>query len=242
MDRRSIKQKDLENLYSEWSNCQKCELSNLRTRIVFGHGDPDADLVVVGMGPGENEDNEGIPFIGESGMIINDYLSEIKFPRDEIFFMNIVQCRPFSVVKSGGRARQENRDPSQPEREACRPFWQEMLYIVDPLLVVAMGRPTVLELTGRRSVTMGNAQGLIDTCTIRGRSGYITYPVMNMYHPAFLSRSGNLCRGGPWHKAMVTWRRTAYFIDQMRKIYYESPPPDRGFDKKQMFMVEEDII
>ena len=158
--------------------------------------------------------------------------------------MNIVQCRPFNYVQDfkTGRKKQENRDPSQPEREACRPLWQEMLYIVDPLLVVAMGKPSILELTSKRSTTMGDAQGLIDRCTIQGRAGSVTYPVMGMYHPAFLSRSGNMYRGGPWHKAMIAWRRAVHFVDQMRHAYYETPMPDRGYTRDQMFMIQEDIF
>lgn len=244
MVKRSHKREALLDLFSQWENCQKCKLAETRKRIVFGDGNPDADLVVIGMGPGENEDLEGLPFIGESGMIINDYLKELRLSRDEVFFMNIVQCRPFNEVQDfkTGRKKEENRDPTQPERDACRPLWQEMLYIVDPLLVIAMGKPTVIETTGRRSATMGDVQGLIDTCTIRGRAGDVAYPVMCMYHPAFLSRSGNMYRGGPWHKAMIAWRRAVYFLDQMRRLYRDIPTPDRGFERKDMFLIKEGIF
>lgn len=243
MIQRSTKREALLELLHRWEDCKKCKLAKTRKNIVFGKGDPDADLFVMGMGPGENEDIEGVPFIGESGLIINDYLKELKLSRDEIFLHNIVSCRPFNVVKGyDGKEKEENRDPSLLEKEACRPLWQEMLYIVDPLLVIAMGKPTVIETTGRRSVVMGDVQGLIDTCTIKGRVGNVTYPIMCMYHPAFLSRSGNMYRGGPWHKTMIAWRRAVHFLDQMRRLYHDVPIPDRGFSRKEMFMVKEGIF
>ena len=233
----------LEKLFQEWENCTRCELSKTRSRIVFGQGNPDADLVAIGIGPGAEEDLEGIPFIGESGRIVNDYLKELNVSRDEIFLMNVVGCRPFSVTKDfRGKTKEENRDPTPPEREACRPLWQEALYIIDPFLVVALGKPAVLETTNKRSATMSDIQGLIDTCTIRGRAGDVTYPLMSMFHPAFLARSGNLDRGGPWHKAMISWRRAIYFVDQMRHLYHETPIPDRGFKRRDMFLVKEGIF
>ncbi|MFW9801039.1 MAG: uracil-DNA glycosylase [Candidatus Thorarchaeota archaeon] len=245
MDSRTkSKELRLRQLIENWRGCKKCKLHEIRKNIVFCYGDLNADIAVIGMGPGKNEDEEGVPFIGESGLIINDYLDAIKMLRDDLFFMNIVSCRPFNIVidPATGKKKEENRNPSLAEREACRPLWQEMLYIVDPLLVVALGKPTIIEVTGRRSITLNDVQGVIDTCTIPGQLNNIIYPVMNMFHPAGLARSGDRYRGGPWHKTMVAWRRAAYFVDQLKHLYYGTPMPDRGHKKQQMFMIEKELL
>jgi hypothetical protein len=138
--------------------------------------------------------------------------------------------------------KEENRDPTPLEREHCRPMWEEVLYLIDPLLIVAMGKPAVQEVTGRRSVTMREAQGKIDRCIIKRRAAEVTYPVMCMYHPAFLSRSGDTYQGGPWHQELIAWRRTAYFLDQLRSLYHGTPMPDRGFTEEEMFLIKGGII
>ena len=118
------------DLIDRWEGCEKCPLHETRTNIVFPSGDADADVVVIGIGPGEQEDLQGFPFIGASGDILSDYLKEIKFDRDELAIMNIVGCRPTAEGKDKfGRLRIENRDPTLPERAACRPMWEEALYI-----------------------------------------------------------------------------------------------------------------
>ena len=242
-DRKEWKKQKIRQLVSSWINCKKCNLHKTRKNIVFGYGDLNADIVAIGIGPGKEEDEIGDPFVGKSGLIINDYLNVIKMPRDEIFFMNIVSCRPFSTITDSttGRKKEENRDPSLIEREACRPLWQEMLYIVDPLLIIAFGKPAILEITNRRSVVMNDVQGIIDNCIIPGKINNITYPIMSMYHPAYLARTGDKSRGGPWHKTMVAWRRVAYFIDQLRYLQRDVPIPDRGYERKQMFMIEKGV-
>ncbi|MCK4306547.1 MAG: uracil-DNA glycosylase [Candidatus Eisenbacteria sp.] len=242
---------DIYATFKAWNNCKKCELAELREnkkksskgragKIVFPDGNPQADLVIIGIGPGEEEDAQGIPWIGPSGEILNDYLAKVGIDRRTIFTMNIVACRPYSRIYDEvfKKMREENRDPTMTERVACRPMWQELLYLVDPLLVVVMGKPAVLEVTGRRSITMGEANGTIGTCKIPGRAIDVVYPIMMMYHPAFLARSGNTFRGGPWHRAEIAWRRTAYYLDILRNRYRGTPIPDRGYKRSNMFLIQ----
>jgi len=243
------------SIFRKWRGCTKCGLGELREqkklktdgtagRIVMPDGNVDADMVIIGIGPGEEEDLEGAPFIGPSGDILNEYLEAVKIDRRSVFVMNIVQCRPFSIStdERSGRKREENRDPSSKERAACRPFWEEVLYEIDPLLVVAMGKPAVLEVTGQRSVTMRNVQGQVQHCVIRGKATDVTYPVMSMYHPAFLARSGDKRKIGVWGQALVAWRRAAYLLDKLRQVYWDTPMPDRGYKMRDMFLVQGGLL
>lgn len=244
------KERAVLSLFSQWTDCTKCELGKLRTEkhldtdgysgnIVFGDGNVEADMVIIGIGPGENEDQQGCPYVGESGNILNEYLDQVKMLRDELFVMNIVACRPFSksIDFKTKRPKEENRDPTPLEREKCRPLWQEALYIIDPLVVVVMGKPAVMEVTGQRSVSMRDVQGTVMSCQIPGKAVSPTYTVIPMYHPAFLSRSGDTYRGGPWHQALIAWKRAVYFLDQLRNLYYGTPMPDRGLKEEDMFLV-----
>lgn len=233
----------------EWEDCEKCELGKQRAKkhldsegraghIVFGDGSVETDLVVIGIGPGENEDIQGSPFVGESGQVLDEYLGEVGIIREDIFVMNIVACRPFSqsIDFKTKQNKEENRDPTPPEREACRPLWQKLLYIIDPLVVVVMGRPTVLEVAGLRSVSMRDVQGTVMTGQIPGMVLPTTYTIIPMYHPAFLSRSGDTYQGGPWHQALVSWKRTVYILDQLRNLYYGTPIPNRGIKEEDLHL------
>lgn len=238
----TIEQKEeaLDALYRKWEGCTKCKLSELRNRIVFGSGNSDADIFVIGIGPGKEEDESGMPFVGESGGVVNDYIATIKASRNEFFFANIVQCRPYSLVEDfkTKRKREENRDPSLTEKTACRPLWQKMVYIVDPLLIIAMGKPTITEVSNKRSVSMTDSHGLIEACSIDGVFGPVIYPVMTMWHPAYLLRSGNQYKGGPWHQTLVAWQRAIYYVDRLRRLYYGTPIPDRGFTRRDLFLID----
>lgn len=244
------KEKRVLTLFSEWSGCTKCELGLMREdkyretqgdagNIVFGDGNVDADMVIIGIGPGVQEDGQGCPYVGESGQILEEYLHAVALKREELFLMNIVACRPFSkgIDFKTKLMREENRDPSPAERAACRPLWQEVLYTIDPLIVVAMGKPAVDEVTGKRAGAMREVQGTVTTCQIPGRVVPTTYTVIPMYHPAFLSRSGDTYRGGPWHHALVSWKRAVLFLDQLRNLYHGTPIPDRGIKKEDLYLI-----
>lgn len=109
--------------------CTKCELAATRTNVVFGYGDPDADLMIVGEGPGQHEDEQGLPFVGRSGKLLDQLLDEIELRReDNVYIGNVVKCRPPG-----------NRDPRQPEIDACADYLRGQLRLVDPKVVVTLG-------------------------------------------------------------------------------------------------------
>jgi DNA polymerase len=236
MSERDRRANALLEVFSRWDECKKCPLHETRTQIVFPDGNPSADIVVIGISPGEDEDADGAPFVGDSGFVIDDYCKEVRVRKNDMFYMNIVSCRPFSTTRdSFGKKRTENREPSLIERAACRPLWEETLYILDPLLIIAMGKPTIQEVTGQRSINMHQIQGKIKSCTVQGRAKKIVYPVMCMHHPAHLMRSGDIFKGGPWHQTLVAWQRAIYFVDRMRNLYWGEEMPERPFTTKDLF-------
>lgn len=119
-----------ESLQQECVNCQKCDLCTTRTQVVFGMGNPNAEVMFVGEGPGANEDEQGLPFVGRSGKLLDVYLDTIGLSREKnIFIANIVKCRP-----------PQNRDPLPEEREACLPWLREQFRLINPKIVVCVGR------------------------------------------------------------------------------------------------------
>jgi len=108
--------------------CTACRLAEGRTQVVFGDGDPQADVVFVGEAPGQREDEQGIPFVGPSGKLLDRLLAEIGLERSDVYIANVVKCRP-----------PKNRDPRPDEIEACKGYLREQLILIDPKVVVTLG-------------------------------------------------------------------------------------------------------
>jgi uracil-DNA glycosylase len=152
-------------------SCTRCALHKARTTVVFGVGNPHADLMFVGEGPGEQEDLQGEPFVGRSGQLLDRLmLEEMGITRDQCYIANCVKCRPPG-----------NRDPLPGEIEACRPFFAAQLDLIDPKVIVTLGNfATKLLLSTSEGITR-----------LRGR----VYPlgprmVVPTYHPAAFLRGG----------------------------------------------------
>lgn len=121
---------NFDELRAQCGACQKCELCKTRTHVVFGTGNPDAEVLLIGEAPGRNEDEQGLPFVGRSGQLLDQYLSAIHLSRDKnIFITNIVKCRP-----------PENRDPLPNEWDACLPYLREQFRLMRPKIVLCLGR------------------------------------------------------------------------------------------------------
>ncbi len=158
----------LQVLADEAANCSRCELSKGRTKSVFARGTPDTDLVFVGEAPGYHEDQEGLPFVGRAGQLLDRMISAMGYPRDGVYICNVVKCRP-----------PENRTPLPSEAAACAQFLVPQLELVQPKVIVALGRCAAENLqcvppAGRWRGIWGEWRGI---------------PVMPTYHPAFLLRS-----------------------------------------------------
>lgn len=121
---------DWNDLHKACMNCDKCALADTRTNVVFGTGNPNANVLLVGEAPGEDEDLAGEPFVGYSGKILNDFLDVIGLYRhSNVYIANIVKCRP-----------PENRDPLHIERRSCLPFLRNQVLLMNPKIIVCVGR------------------------------------------------------------------------------------------------------
>lgn len=167
----------LDEIASEVAGCTLCPLHKQRTRAVPGEGHPDTEVVFVGEGPGYNEDREGRPFVGQAGGLLNELFKQIGWRRDEVFITNVVKCRPPG-----------NRDPEPSEIAACAPFLKRQLEVLDPAVVVTLGRHSLQRFMpgARISAAHGTARR---TDPETGAGHATTYA---MYHPAAALRQQSL--------------------------------------------------
>ncbi len=133
------KAQSLEELNDLIKDCTKCPLHKSRNKFVFGVGDPDAEVMVIGEGPGAEEDRQGEPFVGRAGKLLNDILKAIKFQRKEVYIANIVKSRPPG-----------NRTPSADEMDACFPYLNKQIELIKPKLILALGLTAAQGLLGKR--------------------------------------------------------------------------------------------
>jgi DNA polymerase len=162
--------RSLDELSEVVAQCKACELCNGRTQTVFGSGNPHADLVFVGEAPGEQEDLQGLPFVGRSGDLLTDIIEKgMKLQRDDVYICNVIKCRP-----------PNNRDPQSGEKTACEPYLLEQLDLIQPKVICALG--------GHAAKTLLNTDE--STGQLRGRwHSYHGTPLRVTYHPAYLLRS-----------------------------------------------------
>ncbi|HEY5629657.1 MAG TPA: uracil-DNA glycosylase [Candidatus Limnocylindrales bacterium] len=169
----------LEQIANEVRACNACRLHEGRTRAVPGEGDPDTEVVFVGEGPGFNEDREGRPFVGRAGGLLVRLLASIGWQRDDVFITNVVKCRP-----------PDNRDPEPDEIAACAPFLRRQLEVLDPAVVVTLGRYSMA--TFMPGARIGQVHGT--TTPADPATGARDALVFAMYHPAAALRTPALER------------------------------------------------
>ena len=160
----------LEEVRAEALGCTACALATGRTQVVFGSGDPNAELMFIGEAPGFHEDKQGIPFVGKAGQLLETLLGTIGLTRDEVYIANVLKCRPPG-----------NRDPQPDEIESCKPWLKEQIALVDPLVICTLGNFATRLLLGKQvGITRVRGQRL----EWRGR---VLIPT---YHPAAVLRGG----------------------------------------------------
>ena len=168
----------IEILRENASDCTACDLSLHRTHVVFGEGNPKSSLVIVGEGPGENEDKTGRPFVGRAGVLLDEVLRECNMLRRHVFITNVVRCRP---TLDDGTSRLKNRPPTAPEVAACTRLWLEpTLGVVEPLVILCLGA------TPANAIIHRNFKMLKE----RGEffpSKYARYAIAGL-HPAYILR------------------------------------------------------
>lgn len=162
----------LDSFRSEISDCRKCGLCRTRTHVVFGEGNPKAEIVFVGEAPGRNEDLENRPFVGAAGKLLSRLLGGIGLDRKDVYIANVIKCRP-----------PENRNPSREEIESCLPFLWRQIEIIRPRVVCTLGNFAAQALLGRKVAIM----------KVRGIHEQInTFFVYPMLHPAAALHQGGL--------------------------------------------------
>lgn len=169
---------DLDALGEHCSRCHRCELGDTRKHVVVSRGNPAASIMIVGEGPGEQEDEQGLPFVGKSGQLLEKILAAVRLSTDnDVYICNIVKCRP-----------PENRVPTTAEVNACRGYLMEQIRLVDPKVILLTGATAVKGITGIK-------QGITK---IRGQwiewDGRLCMPI---FHPAYLLRNPSREKGSP---------------------------------------------
>lgn len=167
-------EKTLENLREQIGDCRRCKLCSGRKNLVFGVGNPNAEIMFVGEGPGADEDEQGIPFVGRAGQLLTKMIQAMGYERKDVYIANVVKCRPPG-----------NRNPEPDEISACLPFLKKQIQIVDPKVIVCLGKFA--------------AQTVLDTqipiSRLRGHFREIDGKrVMPTFHPAYLLRNPGMKR------------------------------------------------
>lgn len=234
-------------LHQSWSQCRGCNLCQERQNVVFGDGNPDSQVMIIGEAPGETEDKYGLPFIGAAGQLLDLYLGQASWREDiqnlidnvnsarrsdekegyrrelrgklleEVYFTNAVMCRP-----------PENRDPIPKELEACRPRLLEQIYLVDPVLILTAGRIATEALLGKK-VSITQSRGELFDIEIPGKlhpEQKLKYPVLAILHPSYLLRKNDFRqKGGDGQKTYNDFIRTMNVIDRFNEAHYGIPVP-----------------
>jgi uracil-DNA glycosylase len=169
---------NLEELGQHCHVCQRCDLAASRTHVVVSRGHPQAPIMVIGEGPGQNEDETGLPFVGKAGQLLEKILASVKLDTQrDVYICNIVKCRP-----------PDNRVPTPEEIAACRPYLMEQLRLVSPKIILLTGATAVRGLTGdKRGITKIRGQWL-------DWQGWLCMPIL---HPAYLLRNPSSEKGSP---------------------------------------------
>jgi uracil-DNA glycosylase family 4 len=159
----------LEQIRADLGDCQRCKLASGRRNVVFGEGNPHAELVFVGEGPGADEDEQGLPFVGRAGQLLNRMIQMIGMKRAEVYICNVVKCRP-----------PENRTPEKDEMETCSPFLFRQLEAIKPRLICCLGAPAVRTVLGiKEGITRIHGQFY----------DFATSKALATVHPAYVLRN-----------------------------------------------------
>ena len=174
------KQQMLNDLKQECENCRVCEIGKDRTNLVFGIGNPDtAKIVFIGEAPGEQEDKEGIPFVGKAGQFLDEYLKKAGIDREkDLYIINTLKCRPFTI-KNQKTGIKSNRPPMREEKQACEKFMLRQIEIINPKLVVLCGNNALKSLCGSK-YTVTKTHGKLANLEYKGRKA------IAIYHPSYL--------------------------------------------------------
>ena len=187
-----MKKENLKSIYFKLLNCKKCKLHKTRTNIVFGKGNKNAKIMIIGEGPGKEEDIKGEPFVGRAGKLLTKILSAINFNREDVYIANIIKCRP-----------PQNRDPETDEIKQCIPFLKKQILSINPQFICTLGTfasQTLLETKEPISKIRGKFYNYSDGIKL-----------MPTFHPAYLLRDPN--------KKKEVWEDVQFLRKEYDKIF-----------------------
>jgi DNA polymerase len=196
----------LEQIAAEVRTCTLCDLHKTRTKAVPGAGNINTEILFIGEGPGFNEDKQGLPFVGQSGKYLESLLKLIDLKREDVFITNVVKCRP-----------PENRDPQPDEINTCKPYLDQQINLIDPLIIVTLGRFSMARYFPGAKITQIHGKAKIE-------NGRAYYP---LFHPAAVLRNPAL-----QSQMEADFRRIPETLDKIRKQRDagKKPPPSAGED------------
>ena len=233
---------ELEALQAEWDGCDRCGLCDTRMNVVFGEGNPNADLLFIGEAPGEDEDEDGSPMVGRGGNLFNAFLKMAGLERDDVYITNILGCHP-----------PKNRDPKKEEKAACFERLYNIIYIVDPLLLIPVGKVALKVLASRDWGITDNRRRLFSSphpqyripgdpnCAvvpghIFPRTGddkkkyLLEYDMIPIVHPAFILRTDSFDekkqqfeKDGWADKTVDDLRYIVRFVEALKQEYKRYP-------------------
>jgi len=179
-------------------SCTACPLSRTRANVVFGEGSPSADVMFIGEGPGEVEDQTGRPFVGPAGQKLDEVLASVNIQREDIYIGNVVKCRPPG-----------NRVPSRAEMEVCFPYLESQIAFIKPALIVTLGNTsTQWLLPDIPGITKSHGS------FFSWRGGILLFP---MFHPSYLLRNPSREKGSPKYLTWLDIQKVSRWIDEYRR-------------------------
>lgn len=205
------KEEKLKDIAGQVAKCTRCDLYKKATKPVPGDGSPDAKIMFIGEGPGYHEDQQGLPFVGAAGKLLDQLLQSIEVERKEVFIGNVIKHRPPG-----------NRDPLPEEIEACRSFLDEQIQTIEPKIIVTLGRFSMNKFLPGEKISQ-----------IHGKARYVNflgkkYVVIPMYHPAAALRSGRIME-----EVKEDFQKIKMFIEESSEVEIEK----KKEEDKQMKLV-----
>lgn len=188
----------LTQLASQVKECTLCQLHKTRTNVVFGEGNSEAALMLIGEGPGEVEDQNGRPFVGPAGQKLDEVLASVGIMREEVYITNVVKCRPPG-----------NREPLSEEMERCYPYLEAQIALINPQIILSLGNvPTRVLLDTNAGITMLRGQFK------RWRGDIEIFPI---FHPSYLLRYQSREKGSPKYLTWIDIQKVKERLDRNRK-------------------------
>jgi uracil-DNA glycosylase len=235
----------LRAMWEGWKDCHACGLCQDRTQIVFGQGNLDAQVMIIGEAPGENEDRQGVPFIGQAGQILHQFLGDVSARREVIDAYLAVSAKnssPGDIKKARADLHgllleefyftnivmcrpPDNRDPIPKEMEACRSRLLEQIYTVDPVVIVAAGRIAAQALLSKNA-SITAIHGQIFDVEFKGRAVTYRYPMMAILHPSYIMRRNDFRqKGGEAAQTRDNLLRVMQIVDEYNLRHYGIEKP-----------------